>query len=557
MIVYSNRLIFAYENGPQAIIDCVASWLSKKEKKRIFAVDLAKEVDIKLESKAKILSRSTRNENDEAIYPFSFCCQYSHPDAGVKGRRWVTEIGIFQAAENTEVECSFLLQVEDKSTKINIPLQTSRPLLIGELIKKCNPVSDQAGLTIKTLNIESAKAFLHEIERSERAHPIVLVSGKTKSGYFISPEKIQSMVIGLANVVAIEKGVDTIELESILGQRYRAWGGAINIIYPASKKNKERECRTDFYHADKLKQILDGGGKIENEVLAAITDYANLHFARLHTSLAKVNHAIFSTRLALSIQNAKKSDATTNFMKLLQQAKAQIQQYEEKIKTLENDLDEERQAYDEKNAEFKMKDAGLLESAKKLNEKINEVVELNSKIASLNYSLESAQSVRQTEGSTGVSAALRTSIAALIADEPNLEQCLRIVGDLYPDRIVVLESAYKASRDSVNFRFAKNALDLLFRLVSGYWEALSDGRGDMHAKSVFGKNEYAQNEGNNLSDEGNARRTFNYRGEKITMLKHLKHGTKDSKGETLRIHFEWRNSEKKIIIGHCGKHLDP
>lgn len=40
------------------------------------------------------------------------------------------------------------------------------------------------------------------------------------------------------------------------------------------------------------------------------------------------------------------------------------------------------------------------------------------------------------------------------------------------------------------------------------------------------------------------------------MEKHLKHGVKDSKAETLRIHFEWLPSEKKLVVGHCGKHLN-
>jgi len=38
--------------------------------------------------------------------------------------------------------------------------------------------------------------------------------------------------------------------------------------------------------------------------------------------------------------------------------------------------------------------------------------------------------------------------------------------------------------------------------------------------------------------------------------KHLKHGVKNSKAETLRIHFEWMPGEKKLVIGHCGKHLN-
>ena len=52
------------------------------------------------------------------------------------------------------------------------------------------------------------------------------------------------------------------------------------------------------------------------------------------------------------------------------------------------------------------------------------------------------------------------------------------------------------------------------------------------------------------------RRTFTYQGRPFLMKKHLKHGVKQSVAETLRIHFEWVAEEKRLVIGHCGKHLD-
>ncbi|MFV8646948.1 hypothetical protein ACNREK_22150, partial [Ralstonia pseudosolanacearum] len=59
-----------------------------------------------------------------------------------------------------------------------------------------------------------------------------------------------------------------------------------------------------------------------------------------------------------------------------------------------------------------------------------------------------------------------------------------------------------------------------------------------------------------LSNDGKKRRTFNYCGKDFLMEKHLKHGVKDSPAETLRVHFEWFSNEKKIVVGHCGPHLD-
>jgi hypothetical protein len=45
-------------------------------------------------------------------------------------------------------------------------------------------------------------------------------------------------------------------------------------------------------------------------------------------------------------------------------------------------------------------------------------------------------------------------------------------------------------------------------------------------------------------------------GKQIEMLKHLRIGVKDSAAETLRIHFHWDAKDQRIVIGHCGKHLD-
>lgn len=94
------------------------------------------------------------------------------------------------------------------------------------------------------------------------------------------------------------------------------------------------------------------------------------------------------------------------------------------------------------------------------------------------------------------------------------------------------------------------------KLVTEYWQQLADGKSDQQAKAVFGQNAYSANEASALSNDGKRRRTFSYRGRDFLMEKHLKHGVKDSLAETLRIHFEWVAAEKKIIVGHCGKHLD-
>ena len=137
-------------------------------------------------------------------------------------------------------------------------------------------------------------------------------------------------------------------------------------------------------------------------------------------------------------------------------------------------------------------------------------------------------------------------------------QSLLVISRLFPTRIEILDSAWKSAEDSKSFRHRKQLLELLWKLVTEYWYTLASGKGDAEARFVFGAH-YSAKESESVEKNRRARqvRTFPYKGREIPMMKHLKIGVKDSASETIRVHFEWDASERKIIIGYCGPHLDP
>jgi len=97
----------------------------------------------------------------------------------------------------------------------------------------------------------------------------------------------------------------------------------------------------------------------------------------------------------------------------------------------------------------------------------------------------------------------------------------------------------------------------MWRLATSYVEDLMNGKGDADARAVF-ENAFAARESETVESNAAARkrRTFEYQGKSIPMMKHLKIGVKDSAAETLRIHFSWDAESKRVVIGHCGPHLD-
>jgi hypothetical protein len=125
---------------------------------------------------------------------------------------------------------------------------------------------------------------------------------------------------------------------------------------------------------------------------------------------------------------------------------------------------------------------------------------------------------------------------------------------IFPDRVTVLDSAFESAKESSSFQFGEKAFELLWCLATEYWEQVQRN-GDTEARKLFG-NSYSAKEKTVLTNSGRERRTFVYCGECIQMDKHLKIGTADNASDTLRIHFEWIAKEKRIVIGHCGKHLD-
>jgi len=152
-------------------------------------------------------------------------------------------------------------------------------------------------------------------------------------------------------------------------------------------------------------------------------------------------------------------------------------------------------------------------------------------------------------------AELEEIVPRIVKGNGSVATMLNIAAITFPDRLTVLESAFNSAKESESFVHVQKAFDLIWCLGTEYWQIIRT-KGDVEARKVFGKGTFAPNEGDNLSKAALKRRTFDYAGEALLMLKHLKIGNAHNDYQTLRIHFEWVARDDRIVIGHCGKHLD-
>ena len=142
------------------------------------------------------------------------------------------------------------------------------------------------------------------MEREARRYPLVLISCSREGTYPVEPERLRSVMTGLAEVVTVPNGVDTFAIEEEVGRRHMAFGGAVNVVFPVRRGSRDRFCETVLMRPDAIAELLSGGKSLESEVLAAITHRTNLPASWRHISRAKVDQGILHGRVTALLEKA-------------------------------------------------------------------------------------------------------------------------------------------------------------------------------------------------------------------------------------------------------------
>jgi hypothetical protein len=528
VLVYASELTLIPKRGRTEIFEQIARWLGSRfgERGSTYIDPEKLQLGVRELRAGRDQLSSFTSSRDANATEWMHCVQFVHPDESVTGRTWTTEVGVYQKSGSREVHCSFVVRADEASTTVQAPVTVSRPKIVLQLFQNCGPTSEAPGHAIKKLrsDAESLSAFVAELERRERRHPMVLVSRDNVTALTaVDVNKLRELLVGLAQVVELDRDADTWEVERAVGRQRSAFDGAINILFPAV--NQSRFVPSYRILADVLRE------KGIQHVLACVTHRTNIPRSLNHFSASKVQTLSFRERvrnLASPSDQAPSASAIEEYRALLDDAELSLRAKDEDIRT-QNDL-------------LRIQDG--------------EIDEYKSQVFSLQTRVESLEDTSKQLGLTTIEPILKAFESCAQSGKVRLKDCVQIISAIYGDRVRFLPSAYASAERSDEFRYANKAFELLSNLAGPYWDALAAGKPDSEAKTVLGNNDYAQNEGEALGSDGRARRTFDVDGVPTYMQKHLKHGVKESVAETLRIHFEWFADRKQIVVGHCGKHLD-
>lgn len=325
------------KNSSETAFRTVAGWL-KNVTKRHFTSRELKSGDEFLIDRMRVRTYAAVEQE-----PLMYSVLLSHPDHTVRGRQWITEIGIREENESTTV--SILLETSDISTLVTEIPSTTKPRLVNFLQSNGELHPETVGLKVLSFSNtrESLIALSYEIERKERKHPLVLVSNiKGSNKPVINPSKLQDQLFGLAQVVYSEDEINSWEMEEVLTRKYSAWDGAVNIIYPSFGRDS---CHTKLLSQFAINEIIDSGFHPLQSILSYITHTTNGFNKKNHFSPSAVRAKRQKDQRTLLKKRFDELSEDTEYQELAEQAFAQLEEQECLIEQLkqkhEQELDEQ------------------------------------------------------------------------------------------------------------------------------------------------------------------------------------------------------------------------
>ena len=537
MLVYANHLAITGPDPTQATLRAVGGWLKEQLGFGLHAGQLTRDGEFEgNRGSARSWLRVYAAAEDQ---PQLYAWVLRNQDENVRGRLWITELGLKISEALVELSC--VVRTEEQSTLIADPVSASQPRVIRYVVNNIRETPDSdfstsvPGVAVKEVGADSDsyRGFLAYVDRSDRDFPIVLVSPNTENQFLVDASRLQETLFGLAQVVEVVPDFDSYEMVEVLGQRWSAWNGAINVLHMPAANGFVRGRLF-------LSDTIEAWGHTQHErvscILAWVTNNTNIPRLRKRIRPEGVSQLAMRRRLQTLRDGAGEMNAG-RLRQELERATVSAQEQGEWVDLLE----QENNQLEEELAETKTM---LDEAQSRLQMKAYEIQGIKGQLANVGE-------VRTRNPELEILLRL-----ACHTDQPTPSECLDIVESFHGDRCTVLESARRSAVEISRFAQGRRLLDMLIRLVTQYRDGLLRG-GDSQARMCFTSKEFAARESETVV--GNKAmlqaRTFEYEGERVQMLRHLKIGVDDDESKTIRVHFHWDEKKELVVIGYCGVHL--
>lgn len=508
---------------PPVIEPKMANWSSFKTGSRFY--DLGQLNRVYAES-----AYHQPSENPSAI---SWACKIvEKPESenGFAPREWITEIG-YQATSPHSAELSYVVTFSDMAGFIGfchpIPSPTV-PRVIRSLLEDtklvCSVGPNQLTPGAIKLNPGDFPEFEATLLNSNREIPIIYISPRRiadesdEAQVLVNPQRIADAVAGNA-IVYYANALDfTREMYYLGNSNYLCSGGTIRVYRP--NINVEDESDTNRHRFLSARFIEDYG---EQKIID-----------------------LFRRALAQDVYFYEKLFRMDDCKDLLE-----ADRHQAKIAHIRAQSQDET---DEATSAF-LDEADKREAAERANRQLKEE---NNQLKTENYNLGAQVELYRKRANQVAQIETATQQVRSISKYPNSPGTIaKYFETVYPERIAFTERAYRSMDE------CETKSEVLWEI---FYHVATDLFNLLHSNPAQAYNEFknktgweiARGEGHQTRVDAKLMRQYidYYDGQEIDIEAHIKNGCKESDPKFVRIYFAYDPSiSDKIIIGHCGKHL--
>ncbi len=486
----------------------------------------------------RIRVRTERFDGHEHLeLPQYWSCRFEHPCGEVSARQWRTDIGI-TVLPNSDMFFSLATIHWLPSGYIGQPQDPfpSAPSIVPRILNSkrwtCAAGSEKLGAIPFLVKDGGAQFLVDRLLCPDRACPIVYIAKDFPGdSYLVDPYSLAKVLAGTAAVYMADSSWADKEIEVLIPQGFRCWNGMVRVYQPSVNLERDSDARRHrYFRKDEIENI--GHKEVEELLVRGIVRRSIApQFAGITTveDVVQKKQEAHIQQLRRRVESKKDTEA---WSKLLEQDNERL--------ATELKAKNEELKYWQSNAEL--------------------VDTLEDEVSRLKYEL--AHAVDRARQSESVASALASRAATVfdLRTLPNsVADVVDLVGKIYPDRIFFTDRAKRSAKESSlsNFNVAWECLramatvlhELHFLKRLQLREIASQFKNRTRFELAVGESETTKS---NKKLAGQRKDT--YEGETIDISTHVKHGS--AAGNILRVHYWPCQNEQKLIVGHCGDHLD-
>lgn len=539
---------------------------------------------IRLETSQSRLESKALFREERIVVPDYWAMEYIEQDSRLWYRRWYTNVGITALGNGSYAVNARISIADDPAFLISRPdippRNTPRFIRAMLVLPGCQAVAGDCRLPSHELRLNGTRfgAFASSLVSKNRTVPLVVVSAfrDDPTAFAIDPSRLAENLRGTAIVYVLDlsdpetrRAYQRCFAFGTPAYQYRIDSGFARVFFPGVNLNDEEgRRRHHFYTPEKLQGTRVG--IIENDICGAISRF---YRRRPDEALEPLNIVSIENRLKRRAAEAKFKQLEEEHARRASEAEAasddgepgraaedaslRIQRYEDDLAFYRQyiELIEQSQAQDE--AEDRI--LSLEEEVSQLKDERNQ---LQAKADNLQYTVDALSRSKTREQMGFEAMELQAKTIQSLREFPKTPgDAARLAKRAFSDRLVMTDEAIDSAE-----RYGSGSADETFDILRGlamelwplYFDEHSMNAGDV--RTAFQNStgyELTFNESSMTNKDTRLRqlRQLEYNGKTIDISPHVK-GTSGKRTEPLRVHFYVDRESKRIVVGHCGAHME-